>query len=114
MTIENYENLILDWADKRKLNFPENDKNQLLKSMSELGELADALLKRDIKQIKDGIGDVLVTLIIFSSSVGTEYLKIKIKSIINSLQKFRVLSSHRKVHRTPKRLRAFLLLRKNG
>lgn len=46
MTIENYENLILDWADKRGLNFPENDKNQLLKTMSELGELADALRLR--------------------------------------------------------------------
>ena len=40
---------------------------QLLKSMSEMGELADATLKSDVREIIDGIGDVLVTLILYSA-----------------------------------------------
>jgi NTP pyrophosphatase (non-canonical NTP hydrolase) len=40
---------------------------QLLKSMSEMGELADATLKNDVPEIVDGIGDVLVTLILYSA-----------------------------------------------
>ena len=40
---------------------------QLLKSMSEMGELADATLKSDVPEIVDGIGDVLVTLILYSA-----------------------------------------------
>jgi NTP pyrophosphatase (non-canonical NTP hydrolase) len=40
---------------------------QLLKSMSEMGELADATLKNDVPEIVDGIGDVLVTLILYAA-----------------------------------------------
>ena len=40
---------------------------QLLKTMSELGELADATLKNDREGIIDGIGDVLVTLIVYAN-----------------------------------------------
>ena len=40
---------------------------QLLKSMSEMGELADATLKSDVPEIVDGVGDVLVTLILYSA-----------------------------------------------
>lgn len=40
---------------------------QLLKSMSEMGELADATLKSDVPEIVDGVGDVLVTLILYAA-----------------------------------------------
>jgi NTP pyrophosphatase (non-canonical NTP hydrolase) len=40
---------------------------QLLKSMSEMGELADATLKNDKPEIIDGVGDVLVTLILYAA-----------------------------------------------
>lgn len=40
---------------------------QLLKSLSEMGELADATLKSDVRDIIDGIGDVLVTLILYAA-----------------------------------------------
>jgi NTP pyrophosphatase (non-canonical NTP hydrolase) len=40
---------------------------QLLKTMSELGELADATLKSDRDGIVDGVGDVMVTLIIYAA-----------------------------------------------
>lgn len=36
---------------------------QLLKAMSEFGELADAENKSDLPAIKDGVGDVMVCLI---------------------------------------------------
>lgn len=39
---------------------------QLLKTMSELGELADATLKHNTIEVIDGIGDVLVTLILYA------------------------------------------------
>lgn len=63
---------ILHWAVQRNLVFPENAKNQLLKSFAEMGELADALLKDDKIKIIDGIGDVLVTLIILANSKGLD------------------------------------------
>lgn len=62
---------ILNWANKRGILFKENSKNQLLKSFEEMGELSSALLKNDINKIKDSIGDVLVTLIIFASTQET-------------------------------------------
>jgi NTP pyrophosphatase (non-canonical NTP hydrolase) len=43
---------------------------QLLKCMSELGELADAVLKGDHHDMRDGLGDVLVTLIMFAGNSG--------------------------------------------
>jgi len=43
---------------------------QLLKCMSELGELADAVLKGDHHDMRDGLGDVLVTLVMFAGNSG--------------------------------------------
>lgn len=43
---------------------------QLLKCMSELGELSDAVLKDDHHAQRDGLGDVLVTLIMFAGNSG--------------------------------------------
>ena len=39
-----------------------DSKTQLLKAFSEMGELADAITKRDSDAIIDGLGDVLVCL----------------------------------------------------
>jgi NTP pyrophosphatase (non-canonical NTP hydrolase) len=57
---------IVDWARERKIFRHSDSQTQLLKTMSELGELADALIKNDRARIIDGYGDVLVTLIIGS------------------------------------------------
>jgi NTP pyrophosphatase (non-canonical NTP hydrolase) len=35
--------------------------------MSEMGELADATLKNDVPEIVDGIGDVIVTLVLYAA-----------------------------------------------
>lgn len=61
---------VLRWADQRKITTNSTSQAQLLKTMSELGELADAVLKRKHEGIKDGIGDVLVTLIIVADREG--------------------------------------------
>ncbi len=55
---------VIQWAERRRIIPNSNSQTQLLKTMSELGELADAIIKRDKAKIIDGIGDVLVTLII--------------------------------------------------
>lgn len=62
--------LILCWARDRNLIEGSDSKSQLLKTMSELGELADAINKGRPQEIKDGIGDVIVTLIIVAAQNG--------------------------------------------
>ena len=60
------------WAEDRKIIPNSTPMAQLLKTMSELGELADATLKGDEEGIVDGVGDVLVTLIIYSRLQGVD------------------------------------------
>lgn len=65
MNFDTLEQDVLRWAEARKI-IPNSTPNvQLLKTVSELGELADATIKGDDDEIADGVGDVLVTLIIY-------------------------------------------------
>lgn len=59
------ENEIIIWATQRKIIPNSNSQTQLLKAVSELGELADATIKQDAQGIVDGVGDVMVCLIIY-------------------------------------------------
>lgn len=54
---------VLRWSEARGIIQNSDSKTQLLKAMSELGELADAINKRDRDGIVDGLGDTLVCLI---------------------------------------------------
>ena len=54
---------IIQWAEARKIIPNSTPDTQLLKAMSELGELADATIKKDREGIIDGVGDVLVCLV---------------------------------------------------
>lgn len=54
------------WALARQIVPNSTPQAQLMKTMSELGELADATLKNDREGVVDGLGDVLVTLIIYA------------------------------------------------
>lgn len=56
---------IVQWAEARKIIPNSTPATQLLKAMSELGELADATIKGDELGIIDGVGDVMVCLINF-------------------------------------------------
>ena len=61
---------VIHWAEARDIIAHSKPQSQLLKSVSELGELCDAEIKHDLDGIIDGIGDVLVTLIIYAEMKG--------------------------------------------
>ena len=58
------------WADQRGLLVPENRPRQMLKVMEEVGETAAALARGNRRELKDGIGDSIVTLIILAAQSG--------------------------------------------
>jgi NTP pyrophosphatase (non-canonical NTP hydrolase) len=62
MSYEQTELLVVRWGEARGIVQNSDSKTQLLKAFSEMGELADAITKRDRDGIIDGIGDVLVCL----------------------------------------------------
>jgi NTP pyrophosphatase (non-canonical NTP hydrolase) len=70
MTFAELEDAVKQWARDRKIIPNSTPAAQLLKSVSEMGELADATAKNDIAGVIDGIGDVLVTLIIYAELRG--------------------------------------------
>jgi len=63
MSYAHIEIKIIQWAEARKIIPNSTPDTQLLKAMSELGELADATIKKDREGIIDGVGDVMVCLI---------------------------------------------------
>jgi hypothetical protein len=63
---------VLQWAYDRQIIPNSNPTAQLMKTMSELGELADATLKGQQAEIEDGVGDVLVTLILYCALAGID------------------------------------------
>lgn len=65
MSYAETELLVIQWAEARKIIPNSTPQTQLMKTMSELGELADATIKGDRPGIVDGVGDVLVTLVIY-------------------------------------------------
>ena len=68
------EQSILGWAHERNLIHGSTCRKQLAKTCEEFGELAAGLNKNKRGLIKDGVGDVLVTLIIANGCAGGEYL----------------------------------------
>ena len=72
MTFKILESNIIDWADKRNLLRRENSFIQLTKTIEEVGEVARALIKGNKNDLVDGIGDVLVTIIILAKQNGLD------------------------------------------
>lgn len=70
MTLDELVLAVEDWAAARQIVPNSTPQAQLMKTMSELGELADATLKNDLDEKVDGLGDVLVTLIIYAKLSG--------------------------------------------
>ena len=60
---ETYQELVEEWAEARGILTNGTATAQLLKTVAEVGELADAHNKMDKTAIVDGVGDVLVCLI---------------------------------------------------
>jgi NTP pyrophosphatase (non-canonical NTP hydrolase) len=57
---------VVQWAADKNLLKKENSLAQMAKVTEEVGEVAKALLKKDTPKLIDGIGDVMVTLIILA------------------------------------------------
>lgn len=66
---------VIRWAEARGIVANSDSKTQLLKAVSEMGELADAIIKRDRPAIVDGLGDVLVCLIVVGALEDTDLTK---------------------------------------
>jgi NTP pyrophosphatase (non-canonical NTP hydrolase) len=62
MSIEEIEQQVVAWADARGILMHSDSKAQTLKAVSEMGELADAIIKGDCDETVDAIGDVMVCL----------------------------------------------------
>jgi NTP pyrophosphatase (non-canonical NTP hydrolase) len=63
MSYAEVEMKIIQWAEARKIIPYSNPESQLLKAVSEMGELADATIKKDQEAVVDAVGDVMVCLI---------------------------------------------------
>ena len=63
MSYANVEMKIIQWSEARKIIPNSTPEVQLLKAMSEMGELADATIKKDKEAVIDAVGDVMVCLI---------------------------------------------------
>lgn len=65
MSYSDLETKVIQWAEARRIIPNSTPAVQLLKGVSEMGELADATIKKDMAAVRDGVGDVLVCLIIY-------------------------------------------------
>ena len=70
MNLLEFECNVLTWAGDRGIFEKSDSKSQLLKTVAEVGELADAINQNDFGGIEDGIGDVLVTLVLLAKMNG--------------------------------------------
>lgn len=72
MTYRELHELTHQWAMDRKLVVNGNVETQILKLLSEFGELADAIIKSRPHEVKDAIGDMMVVLSNIASIDGYE------------------------------------------
>lgn len=63
MSYADVEMKIIQWAEARRIIPNSTPETQLLKAVSELGELADATIKKDRAEVIDAVGDVMVCLV---------------------------------------------------
>lgn len=71
MTLDELESLVIEWAKARHIIPNATPHGQLLKAVSEMGELADAVAKGQRLEAMDAIGDVTVCLINLAALSGT-------------------------------------------
>lgn len=66
--------LIIEWAKERNIHLLECAPKQRLKLLEEVGETAKAILKNDVKEIKDGLGDIFVVLVILAEQLDADII----------------------------------------
>ena len=74
MTFESLQDAIIQWAYERNIVSLNNTHKQFMKATEELGQLAEGINKDNQGQIKDSLGDILVTLIILSKDLDVDLL----------------------------------------
>lgn len=74
MTFENLHDAVVRWGYVRNIISTKNTHKQFMKVTEELGELAEGINKDNQGQIKDSLGDILVTLIILSKDLDVDLL----------------------------------------
>ena len=74
MNFEELNEAIIQWGYVRNIVSPKNTPKQFMKVTEELGELAEGINKDNQGQIKDSLGDILVTLIILSRDLDVDLL----------------------------------------
>jgi NTP pyrophosphatase (non-canonical NTP hydrolase) len=77
MKYEELENKVIEWAKDRNIFENSNAIKQISKTQEELDETLDALKRLEqgeesILEVADGIGDMLVTIILLAQIVGLE------------------------------------------
>ena len=70
MTLSQLELQVIQWAHTKGLLSADNAYAQMCKVTEEVGETASALLKGNREALKDGIGDIAVTIIILAAQHG--------------------------------------------
>lgn len=70
LTFDELHALVIQWSKDRWIIPNATPTSQLLKAVSEMGELADAVNKSDRTGIRDAVGDVLVCIINFCALQG--------------------------------------------
>jgi len=78
--------LIIEWGKMNKIIGNGKDTVQALKLDSEMGEIFQGILDNDIDEIKDGIGDNLVVIIMIMSILGID-IEIKPKQVYTDTTK---------------------------
>ena len=73
-TLQELQKKIMQWAKEKDLLKLENAPKQRLKLLEEVGETAGAILKNNTDEIKDGIGDMFVVLVILAEQLSEEIL----------------------------------------
>jgi NTP pyrophosphatase (non-canonical NTP hydrolase) len=63
MSYSEIEMKVLQWGEARKIVQNTTAISQAIKTLEETTELLDAINKNDIDEIKDAVGDIVVTLI---------------------------------------------------
>jgi len=69
MSVDYFEGKVLVWAQKRQILQNSTPQQQMLKLVSEMGELSDNVAKE--RDVRDDIGDCLVVLSIIAEMCGT-------------------------------------------
>lgn len=75
MNFEEFKNNVESWAEARGIYAHSTPEAQLLKAMSELGELADAQIKDDETEKSDAVIDTIVCLINYAHMSGIDLHK---------------------------------------